>query len=378
MKERYLPLVIASDAEDGADYMEQLRSCFGVGLGADMEAFADFIISDNFCRREYDGEFKEVNQLLVSGMIYNILNFYPSGYMEKHGLSPLTEARDILGFVPVVKLWSKNKKVYKLAPGFFEELLRTQDSSGVPSSVFSHLPFNTFYMDLSRVNSLGNIVGAFVHVSTSQDDLGLAVYMVTENREMFSYYKTFRDDGSGQVSVDLDNVDELQGLSVLDISLECDGTIRSKMKNAGEDFRRRALKGIMQCLIFLSIPTAHIDVSENEVTKRTYKPRPPHSAIRNKFSEVQIFDVGIRYSKAISAAKKKLSGIQRNSGMPLPQMIENRKPPRPHVRCAHWQRYHVGAGRKEIRINWIPPTFVCGKQSIDVTITPIMKDELDH
>lgn len=182
MKERYLPLVIASDAEDGADYMEQLRSCFGVGLGADMEAFADFIISDNFCRCEYDGEFKEVNHLLVSGMIYNILKFYPSGYMEKHGLSPLTEARDILGFVPVVKLWSRNKKVYKLAPGFFEELLRTRDSSGVPSSVFSHLPFNTFYMDLSRVNSLGNIVGAFVHVSTSQDDLGLAVYMVTENR----------------------------------------------------------------------------------------------------------------------------------------------------------------------------------------------------
>ena len=50
---------------------------------------------------------------------------------------------------------------------------------------------------------------------------------------------------------------------------------------------------------------------------------------------------------------------------------KKRKPVRPHIRSAHWQRYHVGEGRKEIKVNWIPPTYVCGTKEIPVTIRKV-------
>ena len=39
---------------------------------------------------------------------------------------------------------------------------------------------------------------------------------------------------------------------------------------------------------------------------------------------------------------------------------ENRKPPIPHFRAAHWSHYWTGKGRTNCELRWIEPIFVCG------------------
>ena len=48
---------------------------------------------------------------------------------------------------------------------------------------------------------------------------------------------------------------------------------------------------------------------------------------------------------------------------------KKRKSPSPHFRCAHWQRFWTGEGRKKCVVRWIEPTFVGNvKESKDCVI----------
>lgn len=51
---------------------------------------------------------------------------------------------------------------------------------------------------------------------------------------------------------------------------------------------------IFQTVMYLA--SKKPDVSENEVTRKTYK---PSKIIKNKFSEIQKWDVGVRYGSEI-------------------------------------------------------------------------------
>ena len=105
-------------------------------------------------------------------------------------------------------------------------------------------------------------------------------------------------------------------------------------------------------------------IEDNPITKSTYRPPKPGSAIKNKFSELQIHDVGIRFGKAFKEQKRKV-----NCSTILTKHLEQtRKSPIPHFRAAHWQGYWVGKGRTEHIFKWIEPTFVGGEQSNDVVI----------
>ena len=105
---------------------------------------------------------------------------------------------------------------------------------------------------------------------------------------------------------------------------------------------------------------------ENEITKRTYK---PSKTIKNKFSEVQMWDVGYRYGKAIKLALEEANKYAKTIDFKDGEKEhKKRKSPRPHVRCAHYRRVRIGKGRTEISIIWIPPIIVCGDKEIIVTI----------
>ena len=85
-----------------------------------------------------------------------------------------------------------------------------------------------------------------------------------------------------------------------------------------------------------------------------------------------MWDVGIQYGKAIRVAKKEYKKRIREEEDKAVERKE-RKPIRPHVRRAHWQRYHIGKGRKETKMLWIAPVYVCGGTEIPVTIREIKK-----
>jgi hypothetical protein len=87
-----------------------------------------------------------------------------------------------------------------------------------------------------------------------------------------------------------------------------------------------------------------------------------------------MWDVGIRYGKAIHAAKQEYKKhlVQEQGAQNAQDAQENRKPIRPHIRRAHWHKYHVGKGRKETKVLWIAPVYVCGNgKEIPVTIREV-------
>ena len=100
------------------------------------------------------------------------------------------------------------------------------------------------------------------------------------------------------------------------------------------------------------------DIVESPDTINTYK---PSGSLKNKYSEVRKWDVGCRYGEKIRCFKKKkmLQGAIGES--------DNQSSKRPHIRKAHWERYHIGKGRKEIVTKWKEPVFVNG-DSINIII----------
>ena len=277
---------------------------------------------------------------------------YPS-YEVFQKLSYRTELMDTFGLSPVVRTWTQYKQVYKIDREFFNEVIKTENLK-IPEDTFSYLPVPDMYIDLSECEGLDPIKGAFVHITK---DNQFVAYMETADAVTFSFYSDLQyEDGVAEVVPAVMPEGSFFAMDLRQDMLH--GVIHEGFEN---DRRPDIVMAIIQLLMFLS--SQKPDVQENELTKKTYR---PSSTVRNKFSEIRMWDVGVRYGKAVRLARmaaEKRSASQREN---VPHAT--RKPVRPHVRCAHWQRYHVGKGRKEIRTNWIPPVFVCGGKEIPVTI----------
>ena len=97
---------------------------------------------------------------------------------------------------------------------------------------------------------------------------------------------------------------------------------------------------LLQFLMYLSSKEA--DIIESPETIKTYK---PSSLVKNKYSEVRKWNVGCRYGEKIRSYQKNKMQQYENS-----ESSQNGK--RPHIRKAHWERYHVGEGRKDIITKW--------------------------
>jgi hypothetical protein len=136
------------------------------------------------------------------------------------------------------------------------------------------------------------------------------------------------------------------------------------------DPRESIVVSIFQIMSFIAIDAS--DVNENATTKSTYKPHKEGSKIKNKFSEVRMWDVGVQYGKAIRVAKREYKKhIERENDS---VESKDRKPVRPHIRRAHWHKYHVGEGRKQTKTLWLAPVYVCGNgKEIPVTIREVKK-----
>lgn len=379
-EEKYLPLRMAeySVERDGAEGV--------IGMLADhklvpddttLETYTDYLFGPNFFRMDYHGRFEKLNRYLQQESCLNyLLGHIPPE--DRHKLSKatlITELQDMMGISSVIQLWSRYKQVYKLDGAFFGELADTKGLA-IPYGTFLRLPVRTFYIDLSACEGIDPIRGAFVHAVDDGKGGRVVVYMVTDDATTFSYYSNFLYGPDGICTIP-EAAAPTTAFVAVNFSPE-DGRSSIQRYNS-RDCRKEVIIAILQVLVFLSAEGE--DITENPTTKSTYRPSP---VIRNRFSEIRMWDVGVRYGKAIRIARDQLAKGASKPGGKMDKLngeeskddgsekIQNsRKPPRPHVRCAHWQRYHVGPGRTEIRVNWVPPIIVYGDHAVPVTIHDI-------
>lgn len=360
----YYPLTIVEQAkEDSPEKMlEQMKYMKHCSEDATVDDLYEYVYSDDFFNPLYKGKFKGYNSYIIFDKEINKV-FFPM-FKIKQFEERETEWKDIISTSMVLNLWSKYKMVYKIDNNFFHEIKQTENLV-TSKDTFYNLPFDCFYIDLADVKDISDFTGVWVYIKKNGNVVGVNIYMISQNQDTFyTYYARYNFENESEVRW---SSKELPASEYVKRSFveEDDRLIDQTIIRQDYDPRNDIVVAIFQIMSFIAVDAS--DVSENPTTKKTYS---KSKEVKNTFSEVRMWDVGVRYGKAIKIAKQQ---YKRNLNRKHSDTCsKERKPMRPHVRRAHWQRYHIGKGRQNIKEMWIAPVYVCGDgKEIPVTIREI-------
>lgn len=365
----YYPLEILKEAENQSpeDLLDMIKDNFHCDQDVTVKDLYEYIYSFKFFKNTYSGPFEKCNRYIMFDKEINKM-FFPMFSMSQFE-ERSTEWKDIFSTTLALYSWKNSKMVYKIDNDFFHELKQTEDLV-TTEEMFNRLPFKCFYVDLMDVKDISDFIGAWVYITKDEETgyIGVNVYMISEKDNTFyTYYAWYNFNEEPEIKW---NVNELPGSVFIRRDIrEAKKGLLTDITEVRDDYdpRNDIIVALFQIMSFISVDAS--DISESPVTKKTYKPHKK-SEIKNVFSEVMIWDVGIRYGKAIKVAKQEYKKSLRKPY----NITKERKPVRPHVRRAHWQRYHVGKNRQDIKTKWIAPVYVCGNgKEIPVTIREIKK-----
>lgn len=266
-----------------------------------------------------------------------------------------TDLRALVSGFCTLSNWVKNKQVLKPDDTFAYHLAQT-DKLKLSKAIFDHLPYNSFYIDLSECtkdNLFGDVKGSFVDIlKISDSEYSIYSCHVINEESYFPHYLSLNFSNDTETEISTTIFQEKEELRIL------------KDNVSSKELSARALKTlILQLICYMNITAP--DIEPNPTMKHTYH---PNTVIKNKYREVYVNDVGIRTGKKICNKEKAVIKAYKESDEYRNLNPKMRKPPKAHFRSAHWHRYWTGQGRTELVIKWIEPVFVCGSISSDVIV----------
>lgn len=360
----YPPLDFTKQGEDmdlsGYTIRDIIKTMLEIDVPPDIteEDIISFVASNNFMYPKYDKNdwYKTLNDAalnktpvfmaLMGTSIKDALN----GKMD-----PITEMRDLIISHPLFEKWSAYKQIYKPDADFAKALINT-DKMKIAKEQMEHLPINAFYLDLSELK-IDPIHGAFVFIYPNNDGVSIIIINLTYDLIFFSSYFTMTYADGNELSIMSKDIQNRKEFTVVD-----SGPM-SEMYGKKYYFDSKSITTlVLQLLTYMGV--AEKDIKESETTKRTYRPRKPGAKIKNKFSELQMFDVGFYYGSKFRKKIKELGIDPENLTFEDDEIKtggkhKTHKSPHPHLRQAHWSHYWCGHGeKKELQRRWIEPTFV--------------------
>ena len=355
----YLPLDFIKSGEVSMNFFESTKKFLVseslIDENTTEEEYMDFLLSRDFFSFNYNGKFKKLNNYLMTNLNL-IMEMTGCSFkdIEAGNISVKTEWLDFLAAGVITDNWAKNKQVYKLDKEFGKALISTEKLQLTKNQI-EHLPSNLFYIDLSDCDYFAPIHGAWCNVKLTGNYVNVYIMMLRNDLIFFSWYSEglFSKDGI----LDIEKPDNPSKEFITYIPDYEEKSIRN-IKTETSTIKKSDIA--MLCLQMLGYLTSkEPDIEENPVTKSTYK---PSKTIKNKFSEIQQRDVGIRYGKSIRIKMKEIKHKEKGSNKEDSEKSEtkiiHRKPPKPHFRNAHWSHYWTGKGRTNYETRWIEPTFV--------------------
>ena len=278
----------------------------------------------------------------------------------KHFSDFTTENLEHLDFVTIVNEWSKNKQVYKPDNDFLQELMSTEKFH-ITKDMWNYLPCNTMYFDFddcAYIRDNFSIKGIFVKVvkDTRQDSWEIHTLRMVDGCK-FKDNRFYISNEDGDFA--WDNMDEETKAHMKLLRVMCgDDYVNRKFKQAQD------IIVVFQLLCYLS--SIEPDIHENALTKTTYRPRNVSTPVKNKFSEVQQHDIGVRFGTAFRKYKKATESASTG------HHHSSTSSKRPHYRRAHWSYYWYnvldakgetvynvyGVPEKVKRPKWVEAVFV--------------------
>ena len=302
------------------------------GNKLDMKMFRRYIRSRRPRSKAYNGPFTFVNNAIAENARQIVDQGKNTSYEEALQFSYCNVMEHY-----ITELWNRTKQIYEIDKQFAEDLFQTEVDL-VPYESFK-LPYNTFCIDynfsLHGMKCEGLMVdvyvdGKLVIVTT------IAIFDGGKKHGLFTNEYDFRDGSICKVNEDPDKKSR-DPLPMPEVNI--------------------VWNIVCQLCMFLSQP------QPDDVVKA--KPSKSHNKKKQKAKEKDVtkWKVGFRYGEAIKsiAAPKAEATATQSTG-------KSHKSPRPHIRKAHWQHYHVGEGRKQTIVKWVSPVLVNTDTSDDITI----------
>lgn len=240
--------------------------------------------------------------------------------------------KDFVTYAVLLRMWQSNKQIYKIHKVLEENFLKF-DTIDFPVNIIDRLPYQTFYIEFAEDSKFKeHFDGSFVHVVPYHAGYEIHLVRLTPDTEFMSGIFVLEPGDDGFVIFDKH------------VDAACDHTSDTVVD--WEDFGMFTLNSL------LYLCAANSEVTESEVTKRTYK---PSKTIKNKFSEVRQYECGFVYGKSVRLHRQKMTSgeITKTRGQGKAGV-----PKRPHTRRAHWHHYRVGPGKKEVILKWVAPMYI--------------------
>lgn len=336
------------------------------------------VLTDLYCSKEYSDCEPEVLLDMISDENWGTdlysgpnmerylftFNMMDNKFLNMHKLSACFAAAGFAG------VWKYNKVVYEPDYDFSQALLCTNKLRVYPNMI-KHIPFETFYLDFSK-NALFDYLVFFVQVKIYDTGAIRVVSLPTEKD--YSNIPVYDYEHEPTAYADVfwikpDNYNVENGILYFDFDLCKDlmwttDSYRTQWFIGGVSNYRLF---ILQFLMYLS--SKEPDIIESLDTINTYK---PSRSLKNKYSQVRKWDVGCRYGEKIRCFEKsKIQQYEYNDN-------SSQSSKRPHIRRAHWERYHIGKGRKEIITKWKEPVFINGdSENITTNIHVVTNKETE-
>ena len=277
--------------------------------------------------------------------------------------SVMSEVRDSQVAPLILDKWIRNKQVYRPEATFSKYLLKTDSLSIVPYYL-EHLPYSTFYLDLTEASKeidFGDIHGTFVNITKGfNDTYALTLYIISNQKLMFSYYLNMNEVSMKKISMEM-----------FEESVTLDTIPRSKVLTNVESTdvpAQKIMLMVLQMICYLNVKKP--DIKPADEMRKTYHPRKSGN-IKNTYSEVMINEVGVTIGSTISSAETKKTSDTTS------EATGTHRSPSPHMRKAHWHHFWCGSEKddtKHLELRWIEPVFV-GSQNAsnaqNVTIHPV-------
>lgn len=340
-------------AKDSEWYRDLLLRCVNEGDTMDVDAWFELY-------KPFLSKHTELNKLLKDVVLYCKI---------KDDATLFGETLQDYNSESLIMLWSRDKQVFKIDRDFADELLDT-DNLCVPVDAFDHLPFKYFYVDLSDCTEVCDktLCGGFFCTVQKVNREGVSSYVITTTRVTDEVFCTdmqmIANDG---VSVEATIYDDKVMMEIITDGMDTNGKL--SLNKTHKEFNLRLFNTlVIQLLLYLS--SVKPDVVENKESQQTYR-KPANGVIKNRYSEIFTWDVGVRFGNSVRDWKKKSSHSSHGTGVSTGAGTAKR----PHMRRAHWHTYLYNAkdGTKERRLKWIEPIFVNekfveSKDEVPVTI----------
>ena len=285
--------------------------------------------------------------------------------VEKQGIGEISDpimndqlGRDV-GILGALAAWRVTQGIYRFDSDVFQEIFNTPITGNLPHDILFRLPEWCLYIETPDTTWLNSpLHGFFVHleydVGTGRKELRFVFDQTPDSMPMLFPFVLHLGDWPLKESITR-TMDEAKKQSK---AHGIEKTFPEESKLLGE------IKDLITPFVSLVLYLCSINAEFSGIPEKP-KPKKTKKGYR-LFAPPQprTWDVGIRLGASLRAAKTEyVESKDIEEGQ--------RRPPRPHIRRAHWHLYWTGEGRKNPVVKWLPPTPIGIQEDLPVTIYPV-------